>query len=156
MKRLVQILLIFLISNLVILKGESQNENPNYDQALAQQLGADDYGMRFYYLAILSTGSNDSIAPDYIRVCFDSHMKNIRRMVDEGKMIIAGPLGKNMRNYRGIFIISMEKEEEVHHELLQDMTISEKLLEYTLIPWYGSAALPLYLEQSDKIWKIKP
>ena len=37
-----------------------------------------------------------------------------------------------------------------------DYGISEGLLKASLYPWYGSAALPLYLESSEKIWKIKP
>jgi len=34
-----------------------------------------------------------------------------------------------------------------------DPAIKEGLLEADLYSWYGSAALPLYLDASDKIWK---
>jgi len=29
-------------------------------------------------------------------------------------------------------------------------------LDFELYKWYGSAALPEYIEFSDKIWKVKP
>ncbi|MGB3198004.1 MAG: hypothetical protein WBB17_09795, partial [Saprospiraceae bacterium] len=34
--------------------------NPNFDKALAEKLGGDDYGMKSYYLVILKTGTNTS------------------------------------------------------------------------------------------------
>lgn len=36
-----------------------QNISPNYDSVLAKKLGADDYGMKWYVLAILKTGGNE-------------------------------------------------------------------------------------------------
>jgi hypothetical protein len=35
---------------------KSQSDNPKYDKALADSLGADDYGMKMYVLVILKTG----------------------------------------------------------------------------------------------------
>ena len=41
--------------------------------------------------------------------------------------------------------------------LLQtDLAIKNKLLDYEIFNWYGSAALPEYLPISVKIWKEKP
>jgi hypothetical protein len=37
-----------------------------------------------------------------------------------------------------------------------DPAIKEKLLRVELYPWYGSAAIPTYLENHDKIWKENP
>jgi hypothetical protein len=42
-------------------------------------------------------------------------------------------------------------------ELMQtDPAIKADLLDVELYDWYGSAALPEYLDASDKIWKEKP
>jgi uncharacterized protein YciI len=135
---------------------DTTNANPNYDHELAQKLGADDYGMKSYILVILKTGSNQTTDKDFISKCFRGHMENIGRLVEEGKLIVAGPLGKNDKTYRGIFILDVKTIEEAQSLLQTDMAIKEGLLDAELYPWYGSAALSEYLPASDKIWKLKP
>jgi hypothetical protein len=130
--------------------------NPNYDQVLAQKLGGDDYGMKSYVLVILKTGTNQTTDKTFINESFRGHMNNINLLVNEGKMIVAGPLGKNENTYRGIFILQVASFEEAEILLQKDSAIKEGLLDYDLYKWYGSAALPEYLEFSDKIWKAKP
>lgn len=131
--------------------------NPNYDKSLADKLGGDDYGMKSYYLVILKTGANTTTDKELINESFKGHMTNINKLVEEEKLIVAGPLGKNENNYRGIFIFSNIKSIEEVKELLQsDLAIKNGLLDYEIFPWYGSAALPEYLPFSDKIWKLKP
>jgi uncharacterized protein YciI len=83
-------------------------------------------------------------------------MSNIKRLVDEGKLIVAGPLGKNENSYRGIFILNLQSIEEAKDLLQTDPAIRENLLDAELYDWYGSAALPKYLEASEKIWKVSP
>lgn len=131
--------------------------NPNFDRALAQKLGSDDYGMKSYFLVILKTGKNTTTDKDFIEKSFRGHMDNINRLVDEGKLIVAGPFGTNERTYRGIFILNNVKTTEEVKALLQtDLAIKNGLLDYEIFTWYGSAALPEYLPFSDKIWKVKP
>ena len=84
-------------------------------------------------------------------------MDNINKLVADGKIIVAGPLGKNDDNYRGIFILNNIQTIEEAKEILQnDLAIKNELLEYEIFTWYGSAALREYLPFSDKIWKLKP
>ena len=131
--------------------------NPNFDKALAEKLGGDDYGMKSYYLVILKTGTNTSTDKEFIKESFKGHMENIHHLVKEGKLIVAGPLGKNELNYRGIFILNSVKSIDEAKELLQnDLAIKNGLLDYDILTWFGSAALPEYLPFSDKIWKSKP
>lgn len=131
--------------------------NPNYDKALAEKLGANDYGMKSYFLVILKTGSNTSATKEETNEYFKGHMSNIHRLVEEGKLIVAGPLAKNELQYRGIFILNKLNTPEEAHALLQtDPAIKNGLLGYELLTWFGSAALPEYLPYSDKIWKVNP
>jgi len=140
-----------------IAEKDSINENPNYDKALAEELGGDEYGMKSYFLVILKTGTNTTKDQDLISKSYRRHLDNINRLVDEKKLILVGPLGKNEQNYRGIFILDgMESIEEVKDVLQTDLAIKNDLLDYEIFPWYGSAALPEYLSYSDKIWKTKP
>ena len=136
---------------------DSASTNPNYDKALAYKLGGDAYGMKRYYLVILKTGANTTTDKNFINSSFKGHMDNINKLVEEGKLIVAGPLGKNDKDYRGIFILNNLKDMDEAKELLQaDLAVKNGLLDYDIFNWYGSAALPEYLPFSDKIWKQKP
>lgn len=131
----------------------AQKTNPNYDSDLAAKLGADDYGMKSYIFVILKTGTNTSADKATIDSCFAGHMSNMNIMVENGKLIIAGPMGKNDKTYRGIFILNVDTIEDAAELLKTDPAINANLLEPELYKWYGSAALPEYLEASDKVWK---
>jgi uncharacterized protein YciI len=131
----------------------AQTTNPNYNEALAKKYGADDHGMKSYIMVILKTGSNKTTDKAVLDSCFAGHMKNISRLVADGKMVIAGPFGKNDKTYRGIFVLNVKTFDEANLLLQTDPTIKEKILEAELYNWYGSAALPAYLEASDKVWK---
>ena len=135
---------------------QGQSYNPNYDSTLAMQLHADDYGMKMYFFVMLKTGSNTTTDKALKDSLFMGHMANINKMVDMGKLIVAGPMGKNDYQWRGIFILDAKNEEEVQQLLLNDPAITNKLLEPEISRWYGSAALPEYLKAADKIWKVKP
>jgi hypothetical protein len=136
---------------------DSAITNPDYDMALAKKLGADDYGMKSYMLVILKTGANQTTDKAFISESFRGHMENINRLVEQKKLIIAGPLGKNANNYRGIFILNNVAGFDEANELLQtDPAIKSGLLGVELYKWYGSAALPEYLPFSEKVWKVKP
>ena len=139
------------------LEKDTLNSNPNYDKSLAEKLNSDDYGMKSYFLVILKSGMNTTTDKELINESFRGHMENINRLVEEGKLIVAGPFAKNEYNYRGIFILNNIQSIEEADELLQtDPAIKNELLDYELFTWYGSAALPEYLPFSDKIWKSKP
>ncbi len=134
----------------------AQNTNPNFDAELAKKLNADDYGMKQYILVILKTGENKTASKEESNEAFRGHMENIGRLVKEGKLIVAGPLGKNDQTYRGIFIFDVPTIEEARTLVATDPALNAKLLAADLYEWYGSAALAEYLPVSEKIWKIQP
>ena len=54
-------IILFLILNISLFTTlNAQNEKPNYNAALADSLGADEYGMKHYFLIILKTERLDS------------------------------------------------------------------------------------------------
>lgn len=134
----------------------AQNDNPNYDAALASKLQADDYGMKSYVLVILKTGTNETVNKSFRDSCFAGHFSNMNKMKAENKLIVAGPIGKNEMAYRGIFILNVATIEEAKDLIKNDPAIDSKILIAELYEWYGSAALPEYLNASDKVWKLKP
>lgn len=153
------IFIMLFITTGIVTKAQNQenNLNPNYDKALAEKLGANDYGMKSYFFVILKTGENKTTDKDFINECFKGHMENIGKLVKENKLIVAGPISKNDNNYRGIFIFNNVKEkDELILLLMQDAAIKNKLLDYDIYTWFGSAALPEYLPFSEKIRKKNP
>ena len=134
----------------------AQRENPNYDPDLAEELGADIYGMKSYILVILKTGSNLTEDRDFIQNSFAGHLQNIHRLVETKELIVAGPMFPNPQNYRGIFILNVDSIEKANELLQTDPAIKEKLLAADLYQWYGSAALSKYLDTADLIWNQKP
>ena len=140
-----------------ITQQDTATSNSNYDALLAEKLGGDVYGMKKYILVILKTGANTTTDKTFINESFRGHLQNINRLVEQGKLIVASPLGKNTNNYRGIFILNNINTLEEAKEILQtDPAVKAGLLDIELFNWYGSAALPEYLPASDKIWKQKP
>jgi uncharacterized protein len=131
----------------------AQTGNPKYDKALADSLGADERGMKMYVLVILKTGPvkiEDKVKSDSL---FKGHMQNINRLASIGKLIVAGPLEKNEKQYRGLFILDVKTIEEARSLVETDPVIHAKVLDAELFEWYGSAALPMYLPASKKVGK---
>lgn len=131
-------------------------ENSTYDETLAKQLGADEYGMKKYVFCLLKTGSNTTASPEEKKMYFEGHMNNISKLAKENKLFLAGPFMKNDKDYRGLFILNCETIEEAKLLVESDPAVKAKLLEAELTPWYGSAALGETLEIHEKISKKNP
>lgn len=149
-------LLIILLLTFCLFPVYAEKTNPNYDAKIAAKYDGDEYGMKSFVLVMLKTGSNKTEDKAKISELFNGHMANINRLVEEKKLIIAGPIGKNDKSYRGIFILDVANIEEAEALMQTDPAINAKLLAAELYPWYGSAALAAYLEVSDKIWQKSP
>lgn len=134
----------------------AQELNPNYDADLALKLGADEYGMKSFVLVVLKTGANKSTNAEVRSDAFAGHLKNINRLVEDNKLIVAGPFGQNESDFRGLFILDAKTLDEANKLLQTDPAITAGYLKAELYKWYGSAALSTYLEASDKVWQRKP
>jgi len=148
-------IIIFVTFCFVAITALGQNINPGYDSTLAKTLGADEYGMKWYVFVILKTGSNNIEDKAKRDSLFAGHMANINRLVDMGKLIIAGPFGKNDKTYRGLFILNVKTTDEANELLQTDPAIKAKVFDVELFNWYGSAAIPEYLNFHDKIEKVE-
>ncbi len=131
-------------------------QNPEYDSALASEMGADQYGMKSYVFAMLVSGQNNETDKEKLNELFAGHQENIRRLAEEGKLVVAGPFFKNDEGYRGLFILDVPTVEEARALMGTDPAIAADVLAVKLYPWYGSAALPAYLEVHKKIARDNP
>jgi uncharacterized protein YciI len=118
----------------------AQSKSPQYDAQLAQKLGADEYGMKAYVMAFLKAGPNRPKDPVARAELQKAHLKNIARLAEEGKLIVAGPFLDD-QEIRGIFIFNVSTVEEAKKLTETDPAIKAGSLVMELHPWYGSAAL---------------
>lgn len=143
---LLSIILTFTIGGLAF----SQDQ---YDEALAEKLGADDYGMRKYVMAFLLRGDKVSeFTPEQRSEIQAGHMANIGKMAEIGKLIVAGPFFGN-DELRGIYIFDVQTIEEARVLTETDPAIKAGVLKMDLKEWYGSAALMMLPEVYPKVTK---
>ncbi|MDT4849511.1 hypothetical protein FQZ97_836350 [compost metagenome] len=153
MKKIIGLALLF--ASCISVQAQEKKLNADYDAKLAKQFGADDYGMKMYILVMLKTGTNLQESKAKTDSLFAGHMENMGKLVEINKLIVAGPLSKNDKNYRGIFILNTNSIKEAEELLATDPAIKAKLLDADLFSWYGSAALAEYLKIADKVGKYK-
>lgn len=136
---------------------EKKAEKSKYNQELATSLGADKYGMKPYTIVMLTTGTTKIEDKAKMGELMKGHMSNIGKLANEGKVVVAGPfLEKNKENYRGMFIFNTKSKEEAEQWVKTDPAVQAGVFSYEIFPWYGSAALPLYLKHHDEIAKENP
>lgn len=129
----------------------SQKVNADYNAEMAKRLGADELGMRTYVIAFLKKGPVKLDSLQNLEL-LKAHLKNITRMVNEGKLITAGPF-LDKTELRGIYIFDVTSVEEARALTSTDPAIKAGTLVMELHPWYGSAALKEMPELHRKIQK---
>lgn len=152
--RSVRFLLCLLALMMTALPAAAQERS--FDPELAERLGADERGMKMFVLCILKTGPNDAaVQGDARKEVFAGHFANIGRLADEGKLAVAGPFGKNDREWRGLYIFNVATVDEAEKLVVLDPAVEAGVFVYELIPWYGSAAMMAVTETHRKIEKPK-
>jgi len=136
------------------LKNSSKSPSIEFDSIRAAKLGADDYGMHQYVMALLKKGPNRDRSEEEAKKLQAAHMENIGRLAEEGTLVLAGPF-LNDGELRGIYIFDVKTVEEAKTLVETDPAIQQGSLEMELIPWYGSAALMEVGEIHEVISKIK-
>jgi uncharacterized protein YciI len=126
----------------------------NYDPELAKKLGADERGMRMYVFCILKTGPKDGeVKGDDRKQVFKGHFENIERLASEGKLVVAGPFGKNDKSYRGLYIFNVTTIEEAEKLVNLDPAVAAGVFVPDLTLWYGSAGMMVVTETHRKVAK---
>lgn len=126
--------------------------SPKFDAKLAKKLGADEYGMKTYVFATLKTGKAKITDKKEIEKLQAGHLKNITRLEEEGKMVLAGPFFDG-GNERGIFIFNVSTLDEAKKLIETDPAVKAGLFEFEMKLLYASAALLELLEIHKKIQK---
>lgn len=136
---------------------QTTTDKPAYDAELAKKLGADERGMKNYVLVILKTGPKDATITGKEREeIFAGHMANIGRLADEGKLVVAGPFGKNDKGFRGLFIFDVDSVEDAQKLAETDPAVKAGIFVLDMTPWYASASLMAIPEIHKRIAKPEP
>lgn len=137
--------------------GTNKTEKPKFNQELATSLGADKYGMKAYTIVMLTTGPTKIEDKTKKGELMKGHLANIGKLADEGKIIVAGPfLEENKEAFQGMFIFNTKSKEEAEEWVKTDPAVQAGIFSYEIFPWYGSAALPMYLKHHKEISKENP
>jgi uncharacterized protein len=133
--------------------GSKAQTNKEYDSVLAKKLNGNANGMKSYYLVILKTGSANITDKAVSDSLFKGHMNNIQRLAAENKMVVAGPMGKNDKTYRGIFVLNTSSLEEAQKMVATDPAVQAKVFDAEYYPWFATAALQEIMSIHKKITK---
>lgn len=133
-------------------KIESEAPPPQYDEALARSVGADEHGMRKYVLVILKTGPTRVPDGPARQEMFRGHFANMKRLSAEGKLALAGPLD-GVDGWRGLFILAVSDIEEAKTIVATDPVIIEGEMVAEYHSYFGSAALMTVGATHEKVAK---
>lgn len=125
---------------------------PSFDAALAQQLGADEHGMRSYVLVILKTGPKRMPDGPERNEMFKGHFANINRLAAEGKLAVAGPLD-GVEGRRGIFVLAVKDMDEARALVATDPVVIHGEMVAEFHKFYGSAGLMLVNDTHARVAK---
>jgi uncharacterized protein len=133
---------------------KSKSMKDSFNLELANQLGADDFGMKNYTIAFLKKGPNRNLSKEETNKLQRAHLDNIHKMVENGVLLLAGPLLDDS-NISGIYIFNIDSVEEAQKIAESDPAIKAGSLVLEIHPWYGSASLMKINEIHKQISKIK-
>jgi len=113
---------------------------PGFNEALARTLGADDFGMRSYVLVVLKSSDTPLPAGPERDAMFRGHFENMKRLSDEGTLVLAGPFD-GVDGWRGLFILAVSNIDEARKVVATDPVVSKGEMVPEFHRYYGSAAL---------------
>ncbi len=126
-----------------------------YDSVLAQKTGADEYGMKPYVLAFLKKGPVNITDKAKANELLVGHLKNIGRLAEEGKMVLAGPMMDDT-GLEGIFIFNVKTVTEAEVLSQSDPAVKAGLFAMEYHPWYATAALMEVVRIHKTLERKKP
>lgn len=108
--------------------------------------GCDANGMRIYQMGFLTRGEKwTPEVSDATRELQQAHLANIRRLADEGSLLIAGPFvhddSDDDQSLRGIFIFDVPTREDALRLSQSDPAVQAGRLAIRIVPWYGPCGL---------------
>ena len=108
-----------------------------------------EYEMTTYYMAFLKKGPK--WAPEVTeetKKIQSAHLANIEKLVEEGKMILAGPFLDEWE-VRGIFVYKVDSIEEAIALTQQDPAVVAGRLTLEVHPWYSAKGITIMNNKNE-------
>ncbi len=150
-----QFLLIFSLASWGCSTKEPQKKNlvhAEYDEALANQLGADQYGMKNYIVCFLKPGKLKIISQDTHNKIKSENKEFIRQLVKNGHLVMLGHFTEN-KSFRMQLVLNVSTVKDAQELVSELPKVKEGLLIPEFTPWYGPAALAELKSIHNKISK---
>ena len=107
------------------------------------------YEMTTYYMAFLKKGPKWSPeVTEETKKVQAAHLRNIEKLVDEGKMILAGPFLDEWE-VRGIFVYKVDSMEEAIALTEQDPAVIAGRLSLEVHPWYSAKGITIIHNRNE-------
>lgn len=136
--KLISFPLVLLISFLALNFVYAQDDSPEPN-----------YEMTTYYMAFLKKGPNWSPeVTEETKKVQASHLANIEKLVEEGKMILAGPFLDEWE-VRGIFVYKVDSMEEAIALTEQDPAVIAGRLTLEVHPWYSAKGITIINNEDE-------
>ena len=123
-----------LMLHCVLTQAQASNKTES-DGSMSVKIGDSTFVIKQYFFVMLSDGPNrsqDSVTAEKIQA---AHLKNISRLAQIGKLLVAGPFGDDGK-WKGIFIFNCKTREEVEELVKTDPAVAAGRLSYELHPWW--------------------
>ena len=99
--------------------------------------------MKQYIMVLLKSGDTpETLEAEDLKKAQQGHHNNIRRLMDLGKMIIAGPFGDD-GELQGIFLLDCATVEEAQKLVATDPLFQTGHLKGEFHPWWGAVGTTL-------------
>lgn len=98
------------------------------------------YQMKQYWLVLLKKGPNRNHSQADGNKIQTAHMANITRLHQQGKIIMAGPIG-NEQDIRGIFIMDGKDSTEIASYIATDSAVITGRLRFEILPWWTAKGM---------------
>ena len=123
-----------------------------YELTPESAAGADEMGMRQYVLVILKSSPTPVPAGPERDEMFRGHFANMKRLSDQGKLLLAGPLD-GQDGWRGLFVLDVAEIAEAEALVATDPVVAKGEMIPECHQFYGSAALRFVRETHPKLAK---
>jgi uncharacterized protein YciI len=110
----------------------------------ATAAAAADVEMSTYYMVFLRRGPAwTAEQTPAVKAIGEGHMKNIQRLADTGKLVIAGPFLEQTgeRALAGLFVFRVASADEAKALVETDPAVKAGRFTYEVIPWLGPKTL---------------
>ena len=127
--------LILAITFIVAIAAAASNKDAFGTSTLHKKDSTPAYQMKQYWLVLLKKGPNRNHSKADGEKIQAAHMANITRLHQQGKIIMAGPIG-NEQDTKGIFIMDGKDSTEIANYVATDSAVVTGRLRFEILPWW--------------------